>query len=713
MNDVRLYIGEARVDLGNAGDFAPLWTYTRDDADRPAAIRNSYTKTVTLPASPANDAIFGHMGRLDRRTVVGHFTPLARVPFKIYNAFSEVVDRGYAKLESVARRGGVVVSYDVTFYGGVGSLIYGFTFNDDGTRKTLADLYFPSDREDEQSAEPARDIQVNLTAAAVKAAWDSLVSGPDDTTIDGLLNWAPCFNGIPDQNFDAGKAYYKPSSSPYAVKYSGIQTTYQDEDHQYDTRHDANGGVLIELGAKVTEWEAQDLRARLQRPVIRLARVFEAMTLQYNNPGGGWLLALDPDYFRSDNPAFEKAWLTLPVPTLSSTAANLDLLLAGTASPADYLVSFAKLMGLVFVPDPATGVVTLMSRDKYYADGGAYATPVDLSDRIGGKDGEKVDPYLMNARIYDFAQKGAGAFLDEYRDRYGREYGSFMVDSGYMFDSDTVDVFRDLVFKNGADVVETSPWFKVCGLSVQSLSLKWAAYQMAKYQLFYESNDTVESVTLPVEFRNAASAEYAFDPMPQFHDQAGKPTDGADVLLFLCGSQTISQTVEIIPNYISVRQTFHLSDDNAAMLALNNGVPCWNISPAEGVTQVTTIPLFRRWYVPPGTHAAVASFDLGVPYLLAHHDTEAGSVTLYPSRWEKYVSDRFDVDALVLRARVDLSGLQVGPQLLRRLFWYRGSLWSLNKVEDYNPISPGLTACEFVRVKDPANYYNGQTLITV
>lgn len=716
MNDIQLYIGDARVDLGNAANFAPLWTYTRDDADSPAAVKNSYTKTVTLPATPANDAIFGHMGRLDRRTVSGQFTPLARVPFTIYDAFSEIIDRGYAKLETIARRGPLIVSYDVTFYGGVGSLIYGLTFNDDGSRKTLADMYFPTDRSDEQSSLQARDIQIVINAAAVKAAWESLATGPDDTSVDGLLNWAPCFNGIPDQNFDAQKAYYKPGTTLLSPHYSGIQTECQppDDEHQYDTRSDANGGVLIDLGTKVTEWEAQDLRANQQRPVIRLARILEALTLQDNFPGGGWTLALDPDFFRSDNPVFERAWLTLPVPQISGSATSLAALLAGTASPADYLVGFAKLMGLVFSPDPATGVVTLMSRDRYYNNGGTYAEPIDLSGRIDSEAGEKVDPFLMTARIYDFSQKGSAAFIDEYRERIGREYGAFLVDSGFMFDSATIDVLKGIPFKNAADVVETSPWFKIHGLSVQELSLKWAAYQLAKYQLFYEdsSTHTVDAVTLPVEYSYAHSAAYSLPSLLQFHDAAGKPTDGSDVLVFLCGMETISGTVEVIPQYVSLRKSFHLSDANAAMLALNNGIPCWNISIDQGVTAVTRIPVFRRWYVPTGSHAAVASFDLGVPYQVGHRDTEPASVTLYPSRWEKYIGDRFDVDALVLRARVDLSGLQVGPQLLRRFFWHRGSLWSLNKIVDYNPLSPGVTDCEFVRVKDPENYYNGQTLIT-
>jgi len=712
--DVQLYIGDVRADLGNAGEFVPLWTYTRDDADAPAAVRNSYTKTVTLAATPANNGIFNHIGRLDRQTLSGQFTPLARVPFQLYNGRSEIIDRGYVKLESIARRGPLVVSYDVTLYGGIGSLLYGLTFAADGSRLTLGDLSYPLDRSDEQTARPARDIQVRLDSQNIAAAWAAMSGGPDDSSETGLLNFAPCQNGIPDRNFDAGKAYYKRSAASIRTVYDGISFTFQDDDQvTYTTRSDANGGVLIDLGMKATEWEVQDFRATQQRPVIRLCRIFEAMTLQENDTGSGWQLTLDPDFFKADNPWWENAWLTLPIPTLNGADTDLAEILGGTASPADYLVSYAKLMGLVFVPDTATGTVALMSRDKFYQDGGNYQTPVDLSDRIGG-DGEDVAPYLMTSRIYDFQLDGAAAFVDSYRERYGREYGGFRVDSGYMFDAAAVDVLKGSSLRNAADVRESSPWFRIYGRNPLTLSLKQAAFQLAKYQLYNEGADSIKSKTLQVEFRHATSAPYAVPALPQFHDESGKPTDGADALVFFTGMQTIAGEVEVIPGYVTLSQLWHLSDDNAAMLALNNGVPCWNISPEADVTPVTSIPVFRRWLVPTGSTAAQASWDLGTPSLIAvPGDSETDAVTIFPARWENYIADRFDVDALVLRARVDLSGLQVGPGLLRRFFWYRGSIWSLNKVEDYNPLTPGLTTCEFVRVKDVNNYVAGQTLITV
>lgn len=711
MTDIRLYIGDYPVDLGNAGECVPLWTYTRDEADNPALIRNSYTKTVTLPASPANNAIFSHIGRLDRRAGTGQFTPLARIPFQTFNDRNEIIDRGYAKLEKISRRGPLVVSYDVTFYGGVGSLIYGFTYNADGTKMDLGSLSYPLDRSDHQSARAARDIQLRVDAATVRAAWAGLSAGNIDDTEIGLVNFAPCQNGIPDQNFDAGKAYYKPGAGSLVARYSGIETTFTDDDETvYRTRSDANGGVLIDLGAKVTEWESQDLRSSQQRPVMRVARILEAMTIQENDTGSGWTLALDPDFFTSTNPWFEKSWITLPLTQLDTADTDLAEVASGTPAPADVLVGFAKIMGLVFVPDPVTGVVTLMSRDKFYNNGGAYEDVIDLSGRVDSQNGEDVRPYLMTSRIYDFAQAGSGAFMDDYRDKYGRVYGSFRVDSGFMFDAAAVDVFDGIALRGAADVKESSPWYRVSGLSTTSWSLKWAAYQLAKYQLYNEGPDAIKSKTLQVEFQHATSVQYTAPTMPQFHDKDGKPTDGSGVLLFFNGMQTVSRNVEAIPGYITLRISFHLSDENAAMLALNNGVPCWNISPSVGVTPITEIPSFRRWYIPSGT-AARASFDMGVPSLQATTDTEASGVTLYPCRWENYVADRFDVDAMVLRVRVDLSGLPVGPQLLRRFFWYRGSLWSLNRIEDYNPVRPGTTICEFVRVKDVTNYVAGQTLI--
>ena len=707
-----LYIDGKAADLSAGGDDAlVLWTYTRDDADAPAAVKNSYTKTVTLPATDANAAIFGHAGTLDRVTATGMFDALQRTPFIIYGDDGRILERGYLKLDRIARRGETVLSYDVTLYGGLGGFFYGLTYNADGTKKTLGDLYYLTDDTDEQSSARASSIYIPQTAATVAAAWSALTNGTPTTSIYGLLNFAPCYNGVPSRGFDAKKAYYKPGSNN-AGQILGLYTSYTDEDsgNTYTPRSDADGGILIDLGTGVTEWEIGDFRAWQQRPVLNLRRFLRALTLQDNSTG--WTFVLDANFFTATNAWYNRGWITLPLADAAGERSYLADYLSGTGTPADYLLGIAKTLGLAFVVDPAALTVTLMARDDYYETG---ENAIDLSDRVA-KEGS-VRPNVMTARIYDFMHpEGAGAWMEKYAEKYGRGYGSFRLDSGYMFDADIVDVMQGNIFRGAADARESSPWYyghNHALLNPKWGNLKWADYELAKYMLY----NGQKSITIKPDPGGLCTVAYVPGTMPQFHDADGKPTDGADVLLLFGGMRFLpnsaqSRCVDPMSSTPDVSFPWHLSDDNTAMKALNNDVPCWNISPAMGVTVVSSVPVFRRWLMS-GT-AAVAAWDFGTPEEVAFpNGTLAAAKTLFSTRWQAYMADRFDRDTMVMTARVDLSGLKVDASLLRRFFWYRGSLWSLNKITDYNPARPGLTECEFVRVQDEQAYTDGQTILTI
>ena len=70
--------------------------------------------------------------------------------------------------------------------------------------------------------------------------------------------------------------------------------------------------------------------------------------------------------------------------------------------------------------------------------------------------------------------------------------------------------------------------------------------------------------------------------------------------------------------------------------------------------------------------------------------------------------DRYDENNKRVTLRVDLSGLQVGQNLLRRFWWWQGSLWVLNKISNYSLTTFDPAECEFIQVRDKDNYLNGQ-----
>lgn len=287
---VSLYIGGAEVDLG--ADTLVLMNWAATDLDNPAVVRNSYSRTVTLPGTQRNDRVFSSAFRADRTGRVGYDTN-ARVPFTIIDEAGECPASGYAKLDAVTREG-AAVSYRVSLYGGLGGFFYALSADADGNRRNLASLSWI------YGADTELDFIIN--AATVAAAWED--EGQDARW--SVINFAPAYNGIPDGDFDAGHAVADPDDLAYMGDL--IPTGFGKKD----------GHVLVTLGKAVDEWAAKDLRSYLQRPVLSMTAFLNAIARQENN--GGY--EVDSSDVMGD---VSGLWLTLPtIPSLGSFRKRVD-----------------------------------------------------------------------------------------------------------------------------------------------------------------------------------------------------------------------------------------------------------------------------------------------------------------------------------------------------------------------------------------------------
>ena len=136
---IELYIGGRRADLNDQA--LVLFNYSLTDIQKPTAVKNAYSKQITLPGTPANDAIFSGSYRVDRTVGLGQFNPLERTAFVIYDEKGTILEQGYAKLDKVTSKG-ENRTYAVTLYGGLGSFFYGLSYKSNGEKMTLADLQY-------------------------------------------------------------------------------------------------------------------------------------------------------------------------------------------------------------------------------------------------------------------------------------------------------------------------------------------------------------------------------------------------------------------------------------------------------------------------------------------------------------------------------------------------------------------------------------------
>ena len=706
---ISLYIDGQLTDLDEQSFI--LFNYTRDEADNPTIVKNSYSQQLTLPGSPKNNEIFGNYFRPERITDTG-FNSLVKTPFAIYNDLNEIIESGYVRLDKVNRKGGGLCSYTITLFGGLGGFFYDLMYNADGSKKTLADLSYSI----EGVVTPAAAFPMTLTRTQVARAW-SVLAGDVTDDLYAQFNFAPAYNGIPE-NFSADKAVYHPGASETA-QIKGIYSSATKDGKTYTTKGGAGGYLLLSLEHPHTEWEVQDLRSYLQRPVVNLLRLMQTIALPANT--GDYTLDLESTFFTASNALMGGAWMTLPMfdyKTLSPASFTLADLLKGTHSPAEYLIGVAKLFGMVFRYDYATKTIHLEQRDTFYT-----GSDVDLSRRLDTD--VEIVPNVMDAQHYIWQYPQVfGQFAQEYLDTYGKVYGSQWVDTGYDFNADRRNVLEGIPFNGAPDVMEASGLFQVfrgdsdtggTG-SYKNYWLKFIFSEEVKWQLYGTDDEGREisqdfSVTKvpwlsPMRYSIGTDNYTDFMVKVQLHGADNKAETGDNVLLFFEGMVETPHTTA--GGYTIQEAVFHLSDDVAPMLLLNEGKPCWDVSvTGSNILDVASLPQFRRFHYEGGT--LTDSFELGVPLEVAVSDFPSETQRcLYTDFWDIYIADRFDKDTKKVSVKVDFGGLQVSQALLQNFYWFDNSLWVLNKIINYSLTTYDPVECEFVQVQSKDNYQDGQ-----
>lgn len=416
---ITLYIGGTRADL--ADDGLVLLNVALTDLTNPAVIRNSWTQSVELPRSPRNDQIFGHSGRLDRLAGAGgsgpDFNASRRTSFSIYAETGKVLFSGYAKLEAVTRD-----AYTVQLFGGLGDFLYCLTYDAAGNKRSLADLDF------------GVDLDFTINAQTVAEAWARLLGDTSKPEKWDVINFAPAYNGIP-ADFSADKAIARPGDVSLDVP-SGYATK--------------DGYTLITLAGQRDEWEAMDLRSYLQRPVVSMRRLLQAIADPANN--GGWTVDLSDVTI-----GYQDTWLTRPLlpslgtykqtegsvtttfqqyasgkvigrytltgaPAGSELTARLSTGLAYTVpgASASTLRSWARSSGQSFVPDGYWQQVLFVQAVAYGSDDTMVAAgPV----RTICKSADVIAPATL-ATALGYTPEGGAAFASAEQDH------SFTLDGG-------------------------------------------------------------------------------------------------------------------------------------------------------------------------------------------------------------------------------------------------------------------------------------------
>lgn len=343
MKNTELYIADTLVDLDSESIIT--MTYTLEDTDNPTIVKNSFSKSITLPATESNNALFGHIYDLSRETLLVanrnngvYFNTLKRAPFAFYNE-GELVESGYVQLTGIAVTNGVA-RYTVQAYGGLGDFLYNLMYTEEGDRRNLASLDFGIEGHD---GEHTSEMDFTIDRNMVSRAWSNLPRAGRNS-IEEVLQFVPAYNGV-SSDFDAKHA---------VINYNGITSmglprTLTDNDKTYK---DVNGYGGLEFTRSMDEAEVRDMRSYLQRPALSVEALFKACANPANN--GGYTVNLDPAFFSEDNPLYYDAYITLPMLGVETESTELSLELRGNDG---YIGGTSN----TFVRDIEVGVRTLFN----------------------------------------------------------------------------------------------------------------------------------------------------------------------------------------------------------------------------------------------------------------------------------------------------------------------------------------------------------------
>lgn len=315
------YIGNQKIDIGD--DFQIIMNYTLENLEKPATINNQYSQTISIRGTENNNKVFGDIFKLDREQLYNdniytgvYFNPISRTPYSLYRN-GELVNSGYMQLNDIEV--GNEIIYKITLYGGLGDFFYNLSSRND-KKYTLSDLDFGT------------DLSYTINASTIYDAWQHLENETSgDTTKWSTINFIPTYQGE-----------YEDFSNDKAVINTYQSTQFPSIDYTKDgkTYTPYYGYYFAELAKGYNEWEIRDLRSYKQHPALRVRRFFDAICNPNNN--GGYNVDLDPDFFNSNNPYYQKSWFLLP--NVRAKANNFDTIVDNFSAGFSGNTSFSNII---------------------------------------------------------------------------------------------------------------------------------------------------------------------------------------------------------------------------------------------------------------------------------------------------------------------------------------------------------------------------------
>ena len=274
-----LKINGNEVDIVNSEQFAQQFaiTYSFSDLYEPDKVTDSYSKSITLPGTANNNAIFGHIWKFDFNNV-DKFNASQLSDFQLF-LNNELWQTGTAQLQEISINDNVI-SYKVVLFGSITRVMSMLLNSDleDENNKLLRNLKYKS------------KLTHTLTPETIGRMWD----GHNHTgyiDLQDYMQYIPCQNGLYD-NFSSNKALrYK--NRKWVVG-PVVESASNADINSGDTEFD--------------EYTMNEYRVEYQRPAMKMNKLIEQICTDIAPDAS---INLDRDFFNNNNPYWNNTYLTL------------------------------------------------------------------------------------------------------------------------------------------------------------------------------------------------------------------------------------------------------------------------------------------------------------------------------------------------------------------------------------------------------------------
>lgn len=398
----------------------------------------------------------------------------------------------------------------------------------------------------------------------------------------------------------------------------------------------------------------------------------------------------------------------------SGTEVTQEMLLKTDYTPADVLLDYTKLFGLVYLKDIDKKTINILSRNTFY-----NGKTINIDDRIDISNEVKIEPSLTSNKYLVMKYDNGGSHFDEkYNNEYNLEYGQKRINTNYNFNQTTEEMYKGNVLKNVIQTLDKSPCYRTF-YNTSNPTITYPAFEFEGVEITMPLlGNLEETIDVPqIEIKNTTAIDwnatlsgYDVFSKPCFYklnDEEKTLNDISASLVFYTGKKELkNRGGEIIPMY--------LTDDLNAMFALNEEV-CYLYTESENdargnkiANKIYELPQFSRYIFE--NDNVTDSLDFAVPKenYLGQDITYDDAACIYNRFWSKYFSDRYNINTKKVTCNVNLQGYTITQEFLRNFFYFNNAIWVINKIENYNPNSYNTTKVTFIKVRDKQNYTSGQ-----